>query len=307
MTGITQLGYLGVGVSDGQAWKGLATNVLGLEVVPGDDRGNYYLRMDEYHHRIEVHEDGSDDIQFIGWEVPNAAALHVVAQRLEDAGVKVAAGTKDEVDARRVLDLIKCVDPSGIPTEIFCGAPVNQRPFQPTRSITGFKTGVGGLGHVVVYQSDLQASTRFYQDLLGFSVSDIVNQGGQPMAVFLHCNPRHHSIAFLAASGVPKRINHFMLECNSLDDVGSGRDLCMRGAAPVVIDLGRHMNDHMVSFYLGNPSQFAIEYGWGGREVDDATWQVQRYESVESVWGHPELLGLDTDGVQPPEAVVAAG
>ena len=58
--------------------------------------------------------------------------------------MKVTAGTKDEVDGGRVLDPIKCVDPSGIPTEIFCGAPVNQRPFQPTSPMTGFKTGSEG-------------------------------------------------------------------------------------------------------------------------------------------------------------------
>ena len=136
---------------------------------------------------------------------------------------------------------------------------------------------------------------RFYQDLPGFSISDIVHQGGQPMAVFLHWITRHHSIAFLATSGAPKRINYFMLECNSRDDVGSGRDPCIGGAAPMAMELGRPMNDHMVSFYLRKPSQFAIEHGWGAREVDDTIWQVQRYDSVESLWGHPELLGLVTD------------
>jgi 3,4-dihydroxy-9,10-secoandrosta-1,3,5(10)-triene-9,17-dione 4,5-dioxygenase len=80
-----------------------------------------------------------------------------------------------------------------------------------------------------------------------------------------------------------------MLECNSLDDVGSARDIARRQGTPVVIDLGKHMNDHMVSFYVANPSQFAIEYGWGGRTIDDSCWRVGRYESVESIWGHPEL------------------
>ena len=48
----------------------------------------------------------------------------------------------------------------------------------------------------------------------------------------------------------------------------------------------------MVSFYVANPSQFAIEYGWGGRTIDDSCWQVGQYESVESIWGHPELSQL---------------
>jgi 3,4-dihydroxy-9,10-secoandrosta-1,3,5(10)-triene-9,17-dione 4,5-dioxygenase len=85
-----------------------------------------------------------------------------------------------------------------------------------------------------------------------------------------------------------------MVECNSLDDVGSGRDLCLARGVPIAIDLGRHMNDHVVSFYMGNPSNFAIEYGWGGRLVDDSTWQVEHYSSADSLWGHPQLREMVT-------------
>jgi biphenyl-2,3-diol 1,2-dioxygenase len=299
MTGVNQLGYLSVGVSDPEAWRALSTRVLGLEVVPGDSHSTSYLRMDEHHHRIELCNDGTDDLQVIGWEVPDAAALHAVAQRLEDAGVRVQAGTRDEADQRRVLELIKFADPAGIPTEVYYGQPLNQKPFLPSRAISGFKTGNMGLGHLVVYQPDLEASLRFYTDLLGFRVSDTIGPAGRPMAVFLHCNPRHHSIALFSAAGAPKRINHFMLETNSLDDVGSGRDICRQTGMPIVIDLGKHMNDHMVSFYVGNPSQFAIEYGWGGRMVDDSCWQVGHYASVESIWGHPELSQMVAQLDQP--------
>ena len=304
MSGVTQLGYLSIGVSDPEAWRALSTGVLGLEVVPGDNRASLYLRMDEHHHRIELRNDGTDDLQAIGWEVADGAALHALAQRLEDAGVPVRAGTRDEADQRRVLELITFSDPSGIPTEVYYGQPLNQRPFQPSRPISGFKTGDMGLGHVVVRQRDLQAGLKFYQDVLGFRVSDIAGPGGQPFAAFLHCNPRHHSIAMIADPRSPQRIHHFMLECNSLDDVGSGRDLCGKQGAPIVVDLGRHMNDHMVSFYVGNPSQFAIEYGWGARTVDDATWQVGHYESIESIWGHPQLSRMATPSAEP--AVAAA-
>ena len=87
-----------------------------------------------------------------------------------------------------------------------------------------------------------------------------------------------------------------MLECNSLDDVGSGRDLCKRHGVPIAIDLGRHMNDHMVSFYMANPSGFALEYGWGARMIEEATWQVEHYDTADSLWGHPELRNLISEG-----------
>ena len=168
MTGVNQLGYLIFGVSDLAAWRGLASSVLGMELVPGDTRSTTYLRMDEHSHRIELRSDGVDDLEVIGWEVPDAAALHAVAQRLENAGVRVKSGTRDEADQRRVVELIQFDDPAGIRTEVYYGPPLNQRPFHAPRAITGFKTGPMGLGHLVVYQPDLDASAKFYTELLGF-------------------------------------------------------------------------------------------------------------------------------------------
>ena len=294
MVSVFQLGYVGIGTSDEKAWQDLATNILGMQVVRGGDATSY-LRMDEYHHRLELRSNGSDDLEFVGWEVPDSATLQRVAQQLEEGGMKVTAGTRDEADDRCVIDLIKCVDPNGISTEVFCGHPVNQQPFHPVRPMSGFKTGDMGLGHILVYTRSLGESVRFYRDLLGLRISDFTDvntPGGKVRLAFLHCNSRHHSIGFVETSRPPKRINHILFECNSLSDVGSGRDLCLSRGVPVAIDLGCHMNDHMVSFYMGNPSNFAIEYGWGGRTLNDTTWQVEHYTSADSIWGHPELRNM---------------
>jgi len=76
-----------------------------------------------------------------------------------------------------------------------------------------------------------------------------------------------------------------MLERNSLDDVGSTYYLCQEKKIPITASLGRHTNDKMLSFYMQNPSGFNVEYGWGGRLVDDSTWVVQQH-TEGSVWGH---------------------
>ena len=295
MAHVSELGYLGIGASDTASWQHFATRVFGMQVVPGDDRQTSYLRMDRHHHRIELRSGTSDDLEFAGWEVSDAATLQQIAKQLEDGGVKVVAGTRDEADQRRVIELIRCVDPSGIRTEIFYGHPVNAVPFHPTRAISGFRTEGMGLGHAVFHVARLDESVRFYRDLLGFRISDFTDvrtPGGTIRLAFLHCNARHHSIAFIEVPAAAKRLNHIMFEASSLADVGTGRDVCLQGGIPVAVDLGCHMNDHMVSFYVGTPSQFLIEYGWGGRTIDDATWQVEHYSSVDSIWGHPQLRAL---------------
>jgi hypothetical protein len=54
---------------------------------------------------------------------------------------------------------------------------------------------------------------------------------------------------------------------------------------PISMDLGKHPNDEMVSFYSRSPSGFDVEIGCGGRLIDDATWTVAEI-TKPSLWGH---------------------
>jgi extradiol dioxygenase len=106
--------------------------------------------------------------------------------------------------------------------------------------------------------------------------------------VLFHCNPRHHTIAFAQMPGMSRCLHHFMLQLQSLDDVGSTYALCQTQKVPIVMKLGKHTKDHMVSFYLRTPSEFNVEYGWGAREIDDSKWQVQTY-SASAVFGDTKV------------------
>jgi biphenyl-2,3-diol 1,2-dioxygenase len=97
---------------------------------------------------------------------------------------------------------------------------------------------------------------------LGFRLSDwVVSPDGAPLGAFLHCNPRHHSLAFMANPKARRKIQHVMFETNSLDDVGITYDLCLDREITAT-SLGRHPNDRGLSFYFRNPSQWFFEYAW---------------------------------------------
>ncbi len=295
MAGVTQLGYLGIGVSSLDAWEEFATGVLGLAVGERGADGSLFLRMDEYHHRLVLHPTGEDDLAYVGWEVAKEEDLEALGERLREAGVEVRWGTDEEARERRVAGLLKFRDPNGIPSEVFFGPLVLfDQPFHSPRPISGFRTGELGLGHFVLAVDSLEASLRFYRDVLGMRISDWVRfevaPGIPATFAFFHCNPRHHTLAFWAPPQRPqRRLRHFMLQLSSLDDVGTTYYLCQdRGL--ISRTLGRHTNDHMVSFYLRSPSGFEVEYGWGAREVDDSVWQVQVHTSG-SIWGHRRVEG----------------
>ena len=45
----------------------------------------------------------------------------------------------------------------------------------------------------------------------------------------------------------------------------------------------------MTSFYARSPSNFMIECGWGGRDIDPATWQPFELHDGPSLWGHERV------------------
>ena len=291
MTGITQLGYLGLRVSNVDDWEDFATRVLGLQSHARDPDGSLLLRMDDYHHRFIVTPGDEDDLSLVGWEVADEAALRAVDERLAAHGVACEWATPDEAEGRRVVGLLKLHDPNGVATEIFYGPLMGvDTPFQSPRPISGFTTGDMGLGHITMTVDSLEDSLRFYRDALGLRLSDWVRpQPERGVAsslnlAFLHCNARHHSVAFWEGR-LPKRLHHFMLQIRTLDDVGATYDLCQDQGVAIDLTLGRHTNDRMLSFYLKSPSGFSVEYGWGAREIDEATWQVQLHRTG-SIWGH---------------------
>ena len=288
MSEIARLGYLGFEVSGLAAWQAFATDVLGLEAGAPTAAGALPLRMDELERRILLHEGPGDDLAYAGWEVRDEPSLRALAGRLEAAGVAVREGSAADAAERGVATLLRCADPNGNAVELFVGPRVATAPFRSSRLLSGFVTGDQGLGHLVLVTKSLRETDRFYRDLLGLRLSDRIQTrlgGVLPVEiVFLHANPRHHSLAF-AEAPLPKRMHHFMLEVGSLDDVGRAYDRCLDAGVPIAQTLGRHPNDRMVSFYARTPSGFDVEFGWGARTIDDATWQARVYGEI-SEWGH---------------------
>src|SRR5215472_12040341 len=117
-----KLGCLGLEVSDLGAWRRFARELLGLAIGSTRPDGALPLRMDGHAHRFLLHEGPRDDVAYIGWQLADGPSLDKMARRLERAAVPVRSGSKSEIAARGVENLIWFDDPNGIRTEIFHGA-----------------------------------------------------------------------------------------------------------------------------------------------------------------------------------------
>ena len=278
------LGYVGIGTNDVEQWATYGTRFLGMQLVDRT-RGALALRMDDRKQRVIVHAAEGEGPSFYGWEVSDAAALDGLAVHLERFGVRVAPGSRALADERHVRDLIVFADPIGNRLEAFHGAETAAEPFRPGRSISGFRTGPLGMGHVVLTAERIETVLPFYTDILGFRLSDYFVKPFK--AYFFHTNPRHHSLAFIDTG--KNGIHHLMVELCFLDDVGQGYDLALRQPETIGTTLGRHTNDQVTSFYSWSPSSFLVEYGWGGRTIDPESWTPRERADGPSLWGHDRM------------------
>jgi catechol 2,3-dioxygenase-like lactoylglutathione lyase family enzyme len=128
----------------------------------------------------------------------------------------------------------------------------------------------------------IDAVLAFYREVLGFSLSDYYDRPFP--ARFLHVNARHHSLAFIETGKTAT--HHMNVELYSFDDVGQGLDLAIAEEGRLAVTLGRHAGDYMTSFYTNTPSGFMVEYGWGGKAIDPATWVAAERTIGPSLWGH---------------------
>jgi 2,3-dihydroxybiphenyl 1,2-dioxygenase len=284
--GVSQLGYLVLDVSEINAWRDLAANIIGAEERSDEGTDLVRLRCDEQHHRITLRPAKADLVAAIGWEVPSLGELESVRRKVAEQGLSITEATREDLADRKVEALFGFRDMDGFPLEIYYGPWTDDVPFRPSRPMSGFNCGSLGLGHVVLVAKDRDKAARFYQEVLGFSVTDYIAVD-ELDAIFLHCNPRHHSLALINECYGMKsgEMHHLMLETRALEDVGRAYDRVRSRKLPLVLSLGQHSNDRMTSFYMKTPSGFSMEYGWGGILVDDAVWRV-KHHSATKLWGH---------------------
>jgi biphenyl-2,3-diol 1,2-dioxygenase len=293
---ITELGYLGFEVSNMPNWEHFATEVLGLEVLPGptntDGKATRRLRMDSAAYRFILLEGAADDCAFAGWRAADSSAVEAFSKKLSAMGLAWSWGTDQELNVRSVEKMLHFQDPEGNRHEVFCGQQQLAKPFFSTKVTSGFVTGDGGLGHIVYEANNYPGVVQFAENVLGLKLSDHIYMAVAPEVKievsFFHTNERHHSFAVAPRAPIPgpvKRVHHFMIEARSVVDVGLARDRCLAAGLPVVMDIGQHPNDQMISFYGKTPSGFHVEFGCGGVMVDDANWKVGSYDQM-STWGH---------------------
>ena len=144
------------------------------------------------------------------------------------------------------------------------------------------------VGHVVFFVLDLIASTTFYQEVLGFEVSDRYPGRGH----FMRCAPNggHHDL-FLLQLPTPKAgLNHVAFTVRDLHEVvGGGMHMSRQGWA-TDLGPGRHPISSAMFWYFNNPAGALAEYYTDEDELT-ADWQPRDFTPGPTVFAEWAIKG----------------
>ncbi len=290
---VLEFAYINVEVADVDAFGSVLTDVVGLQ--PGQPAGRARTwRNDDRQHRLLVDEGPANDAVAVGYEFATSADLDAATGQLEALGYGITEGSAEQRAERAGEQLRSCTAPWGVRVELVVGLAAAASPFASELMPGGFLTEGVGFGHCVFMVPDHDASHRFLVDGLGFKQTDWIEIELAPgLAIegrFYHCNPRHHTLAVIAAPAEPPGVqmaslHHVMFETNVVDDVGAAFGRAFAAGLPIPNGLGKHDNDRMFSFYLQTPAGFQIEVGNGARTVGE-DWDENRAYDTISAWGH---------------------
>jgi catechol-2,3-dioxygenase len=165
----------------------------------------------------------------------------------------------------------------------------------------GLPFSIGKIGHVVLNVQDVEHSTQFYTQVLGFQISDVYPEEMVPGGmVFLRCNSDHHGIALVGSTNAPAEnveLNHIAFEVATLDEVLRARDHLRRHGVKIDFE-GRRRAGCQLAVEFRDPDNHRLEIYWGIDQIGSAgevrpAAEWKGVQSLAAAIGDP-VRGQDT-------------
>jgi catechol 2,3-dioxygenase len=149
------------------------------------------------------------------------------------------------------------------------------------------------IGHVVLNVSDVERSTRFYTEVMGFKVSDVYTDAIAPGGmVFYRCNFDHHGIAVVGSmkgESPAIELNHIAFEVDTLDEVILARNHLKKQGVKIDFE-GRRRAGAQIAVEFRDPDGHRLEIYWG---LDQITDDDKIRPEDEWIWAHSLEEAID--------------
>ncbi|GBD13915.1 Metapyrocatechase [bacterium HR24] len=249
MAKVTHLRYVGISVPAFEQEVGFYSGIWGLKLVE-KDKDIAFLAAEgspeQYILRVRSGPDKRLDV--VGFGAADRAAVDRLAEELVEAGVKLIS------EPARLQTPgggygFRFFDCDGRVVEV--SSDVEPRPYREIQPEEGIPVK---LSHVVLNSPDVERTKAFYEQMLGFRLSDWLLD----IMCFLRCNPEHHCLAIIR--GPYPSLNHVSFEMRGLDEFMRGAGRLMRRGYRLIWGPGRHGAGNNTFAYFLDPNANVCEY-----------------------------------------------
>lgn len=276
MARVNEIRYVGYGVVDLEAEKNFYINSWKLEEVPSDDDMVYLVTPgSKAGYSVRLRQTDEPRIDVVAWSAKNREEVDNLVPQVEKAGGKLIT-SPHELDSLGGGYGFRFFDLNGFITEV-------STDFE-TRTPTVLGAGEARpekISHVVFHSPNHKEYVKFYEEALGFKVSDWLGD----FMCFLRCNEWHHRIAILPG---PPAFNHVAYDVPDIDAIMKGVARLRETNGDIAWGPGRHTAGNNVFSYYVTPAGYAVEYTCDLEEVDDETWVATVHKPSKEImdqWG----------------------
>jgi catechol 2,3-dioxygenase-like lactoylglutathione lyase family enzyme len=243
MIKVSRLGHATFETPDLEGAVDYYVQVIGL-FVAARDKSRVFLSTQLGQLAVELRKGEHARCIGLSFEVPPESGLRELAGEL--AGLGVTADVLED-DVPGIPKMITFTDPKGTRIHLFS----KWHPLTRHWNVSG--VGPLKLGHLAFTVPEPKAIANFYQNILGFRVSDWI----EDFFVFLRCNADHHTVNFIR--GPQSELHHFAFELRDTAHVHQACDLL--GQRNIPIDWGpvRLGPGHNVGIFHRNADEQVVE------------------------------------------------
>lgn len=278
---VKRVSHVGLKTPDVERQAAFYSNIVGLGETERDASGRIYLRCNAYHHALVLVPSSESGLHHYALDVGNEAALESTAGALSRAGI--AYETEAAVVGQGPSILLR--DPDGYSVELI-GGMAQVSPNYGPRAVQPRK-----LSHATLLVDDCKRSAEFYSEVLGFRVSDWVDD----IFLWMRCNPDHHGLAFAKTDAI--RMHHFAFEMVDLSYLVRQAEHLMQNGYQLIYGPGRHGPGQNQFEYFRDPEGNIVEFMCDIQQI----WDDETY--VPRVWSSKELW-VNMWGPNPPDDFV---
>ncbi len=252
---IVEIRSVELGTPDLAKSESFYTETWGLRFQDRID-GVIYLRASGHdHHVLSLREHSASEVLSVTFRVTSREDLEQVAQSVQAAGGAIVRAIEGNPgpDGGVVVTLrtpegyvLRLIHGDALHAD---GAVTSNVPLR--------------LSHVNLNCKDIEATSRFFQQALGFCLTD-----RSKMMAFLRCNRDHHAVV-LADSGIDG-MNHVAFMMPDAESVMRGSGRMVDHGFPIGWGVGRHGPGDNIFAYFVDPTGFVIEYTTEVLQVDES-------------------------------------